>query len=301
MTSSLAPSFSGSGHWGGLQYASGAYRSLRNFQLFLLETYISVCFRRHSSNVFKVFSEIFSTTDLVITCFMLIHFKAWSNCSSKLSPNTKQVSLHHRFPTVPCCVPVIDEKYLFLVQVGIFPASRLVPIRLKSSLLFHLQSYCLYAKSLGLPSERKYLNSSLYLHSYIYLCSSIELVHIFSRAEIIHVAEVHIWKSVEVIWCITAMDLAHFSHALNAAKHVHATLYFDTISLWLWINEIFVMVLCLCVYVHITLSQKQPEKIHVLFRTDLSIDLGFGSGDVLSSKWHIQMWVQCILSNAKPM
>lgn len=61
------------------------------------------------------------------------------------------------------------------------------------------------------------------------------------------------------------------------------------------------MVLCLCVCVHITLAQKQPEKIHVLFRTDLFIDLGFGCGDVLSSKWHIQMWVQCILSNAKPM
>lgn len=49
------------------------------------------------------------------------------------------------------------------------------------------------------------------------------------------------------------------------------------------------MVLCLCVYVHITLAQKQPEKIHVLFRTDLFIDLGFGCADVLSSKWHIQM------------
>lgn len=30
----------------------------------------------------------------------------------------------------------------------------------------------------------------------------------------------------EVIWCITAMHRAHFSHAVNPTKHIHTNLCF---------------------------------------------------------------------------
>lgn len=32
----------------------------------------------------------------------------------------------------------------------------------------------------------------------------------------------------ELIWCITAMDLAHFSHAVTTTKHIHRNLCFAT-------------------------------------------------------------------------
>lgn len=42
------------------------------------------------------------------------------------------------------------------------------------------------------------------------------------------VIQAHTSKSMEVSWCITAMDLAHFSRAVNATKHIHTNLCFAT-------------------------------------------------------------------------
>lgn len=40
--------------------------------------------------------------------------------------------------------------------------------------------------------------------------------------------QAHTSKSMDIIWCITAMDLAHFLHAVNTTKHIHIKLCFAT-------------------------------------------------------------------------